>query len=94
MPVSKPSIRIYVVNLNSSSEIALQGELPLQISCVNTQLESKNYDVSYTMGSLTLTSVLNNVRGSVSVPISSTSAGAIVHIETVISNISIQRWIR
>jgi len=88
------NIRIYIVNLNSSSVIAQQGDLPLQISCVNTQLESRNYDVSYRVGSLTLTSILNDVRGSVSVPISSTSVGAIVHIETVVSNISIQRWIR
>jgi hypothetical protein len=87
-------IRIYIVNLNSSSMIAQQGNLPLQISCVNTQLESRNYDVSYIVGSLTLTSILNDIRGNVSVPISSTSAGAIVHIETVVSNISIQRWLR
>jgi hypothetical protein len=88
------NIRIYIVNLNSSSVIAQQGDIPLQISCVNTQLESRNYDVSYRVGSLTLTSILNDVHGSVSVPISSTSVGAIVHIETVVSNISIQRWIR
>jgi hypothetical protein len=87
-------IRIYIVNLNSSSAIAQQGDLPLQISCVNTQLESRNYDVSYIVGSLTLTSILNDVRGNVSIPISSTSIGAIVHIETVVSNISIQRWLR
>jgi hypothetical protein len=88
------NIRIYIVNLNSSSVIAQQGDIPLQISCVNAQLESRNYDVSYGVGSLTLTSIFNDVRGNVSVPISSTSAGAIVHIETVVSNISIQRWIR
>jgi hypothetical protein len=88
------NIRIYIVNLNSSSVIAQQGDLPLQISCVNTQLDSRNYDVSYRVGSLTLSSILNDVRGSVSVPISSTSVGAIVHIETVVSNILIQRWIR
>lgn len=88
------NIRIYIVNLNSSREIAQQGNLPLQISCVNALFESRNYDVSYSVGSLTFTSILNDVISSVSVPISSTSAGAIVHIETVVSNISIQRWIR
>ena len=88
------NIRIYIVNLNSSMEISLQGELPLQISCKNTQLESKNYEVSNDVGNLALTSVLDGVRGSVSVPISSTTEGAIIHLETVVSNVSIQRWIR
>jgi hypothetical protein len=88
------SIRIYIVNLNSSMEISLQGELPLQISCTKALLESKNYEVSYAVGNLELTSVLNGVRGSVSVPISSTTQGAIIHLETVVSNVSIQRWIR
>jgi hypothetical protein len=80
--------------LNSSAEISLQGELPLQISCINTLLESKNFEVSNNVGNLELTSVLNDVRGSVSVPISITTEGAIIHIETVVSNVSIQRWIR
>ena len=88
------SIRIYIVNLNSSMEISLQGELPLKISCTDTQIESKNYVVSNTFGNMAITSILNGEQGSVSVPISSTTQGAIIHIETVISNVSIQRWIR
>jgi hypothetical protein len=88
------NLRIYIVNLNSSAGISMQGELPLQISCTNTLLESKNYEVSNAFGKLALNSVLNGIQGSVSVPISSTIQGSIIHIETVISNISIQRWIR
>jgi hypothetical protein len=88
------NVRIYIVNLNSSAEISLQGELPLKISCTNTLLESKNYEVSNDVGNLSLDSVLNGVRGSVSLPISSTTEGAIIHLETVVSNVSIQRWIR
>jgi hypothetical protein len=88
------NIRIYVVNLNSSVALALQGELPLQISCLNTQLSSKNYVLSYPLENLVIASVLDGTSGNVSVPISSTSSGAIIHVETVVSNISIQRWIR
>jgi len=75
-------------------EISLQGELPLKISCTDTQIESKNYVVSNAFGNMVITSMLNGEQGSVSVPISSTTQGAIIHIETVISNVSIQRWIR
>jgi hypothetical protein len=88
------NVRIYIVNLNSSEDISLQGEVPLHISCTNTLLESKNYEVSNEVGNLALTSVLNGVRGSVCIPISSTTKGAIIHLETVVSNVSIQRWIR
>lgn len=88
------NIRIYIVNLNFSAAIALQGELPLQISCTSTQLTSKNYDVTYAPGNLAITSTLDGASGSVSIPISSNSQGAVIHIETVVSNISIQRWIR
>jgi hypothetical protein len=87
-------IRIYIVNLNSSDPIALQGELPLKISCTSTQLTTKTYEVSYQPENLAITSTLDGVNGSVSVPISSTPEGAIINIETVISNISIERWIR
>jgi hypothetical protein len=88
------SIRIYIVNLNSSMEISQQGELPLQISCTSANLESKIFEVSSSVRNLVFTSILNGVHSSVSVPISSTTEGAIIHVETVVSNISIQRWIR
>ena len=88
------NIRIYIVNLNSSAVIALQGELPLQISCTITQLTATNYVIPYLLGNLAVTSILDGASGSVSIPISSTTEGAVIHIETVISSISIQRWIR
>ncbi len=87
-------IRIYIVNLNSSAPIALQGDLPLQISCTNTQLTTHTYQVSYQTENLVITSQLNGSSGNVSIPISSTSKGSIIYVETVISNVSIQRWIR
>ena len=88
------NIRVYIVNLNSSDPMALFGDLPLQISCIETQLTSSNYEVSSASGDLTVTSVLDGASGSVSVPITSTLEGAVIHLETVISNVSIQRWIR
>ena len=87
-------IRIYIVNLNSSDPISLGGELPLQISCINTQLTTEPPIVTNQPENLTITSQLNGADGSVSVPISSTPEGAIIYIETVISNVSIQRWIQ
>jgi hypothetical protein len=87
-------IRIYIVNLNSSAPIALGGELPLQISCTSTQLTTEPPLVTSQHGNLVITSQLNGADGSVSIPISSTVDGSIINIETVISNVSIQRWIQ
>jgi hypothetical protein len=81
-------IRIYIINLNSSAPLALQGELPLKISCQSTQLTTETYQVSDPPGNLAITSQLNGVVGSVSVPISSTPS--IINVEIVISNISIE----
>ncbi|MGD0645966.1 MAG: hypothetical protein ABSA75_13755 [Candidatus Bathyarchaeia archaeon] len=87
------NVRIYIVNLNSSDPIALQGQLPLQISCTSTQLTTETYQVSNQPENLAITSQLNGANGSVSIPIS-TPKGSIIYIETVISNVSIQRWIQ
>jgi len=86
-------IRIYIVNLNASVPLRLQGDLPLQISCKNTQLTCQTYQVSYQPKSLVITSQLNGADGSVSIPLSGTAQGSIINVETVISNVSIQRWI-
>jgi len=82
-------VRIYIVNLNSSTPLSLQGELPLQISCLSTQLTTETFQTSQP-GNLTVTSQLSGAINSVSVPISSTSAGATINVEIVISNISVE----
>jgi hypothetical protein len=88
------NIRIYVVNLNSSVTLALQGLLPLKISCVNTQLLSKDYSVASSTENLVITSTLNGSIGAVSIPISTTPQGATIHMETVVCNVAIERWLR
>jgi hypothetical protein len=87
------NIRIYIVNLNSSAPIATQGELPLKISCTNAQLTYQTYEVS-SSENLVMTSILDGEIGKVSIPIFGASEGAIIHIETVISNVSIERYMR
>jgi len=88
------NIRIYIVNLNASDSIRLFGELPLKITCTNTQLVTHDYIVSSATESLLITSVLDGASGSVCIPISSSPDGAVIHVETVVSNVSIERWIR
>ena len=88
------NIRIYIVNFNTSDSITLRGDLPLKISCTNTQLTTQTYQVFYQAESLAITSSMDGITGTVSIPISNTAQGAIINVETVISNVSLQRWIR
>lgn len=88
------NIRLYIANLNSSDAFSLYGVLPLQVSCKTTQLTTHTYTVSSGVESLLVTAVLDGSTGSVSIPISSTAQGAVIHVETVICNVAIERWIR
>lgn len=88
------TIRVYILNLNSSQPIDSQGELPLQISCLNTQLTSKTLQVPYTTDNLAVTCILNGASGSVSIPLVGSTNGATITIETVVCNVSIQRCTR
>jgi len=87
-------VRIYVVDLNSSQQIELRGEVPLKITCESTKTSVTSYDVSYQPGTLLVTANFNDIHGQVSVPISSTNYGAIVNVELVLCEVRIERWVR
>ncbi len=88
------SLRIYIVNLNSSEAISMFGKIPLKMSCVTTQITTTIYDLSYDPETLVVTSTLEGVTGQVSIPVSSTASGAIINVEMVLCNVSIQRCVR
>jgi hypothetical protein len=84
-------IRVYVINLNSSDIIATQGDTPIRISCTGTQLITETFPVTCTPGNLSINSQLGSGNGSISVPISSASKGAVINFEVVVCNVSIER---
>jgi len=84
------SLRIYVINLNSSQTMTMQGKFSLKTMCVNVSSNWKNYDFSDPLTAITLKVSLGEVAGTVSLPISSNENGASVNLETVICNIRIQ----
>jgi hypothetical protein len=85
------NLRVYIININGSDSVSLYGKIPLKISCESTKVTSKNYQVSYPIDSLTITSVINSFVGQTSIPISSTPQGAIINVEIVQSNVLLQR---
>ncbi|MEM2099224.1 MAG: hypothetical protein QXU99_05740 [Candidatus Bathyarchaeia archaeon] len=88
------NIRIYIINLNASESIALFGKLPLKVCCISTQLTTTTYELSYIPETLVLTSTLDEDSGRISIPLSSTAQGAIINIELIICNITIQKWVK
>jgi hypothetical protein len=88
------NIRIYVINLNSSTSIDSQGELPLRVECLDAQLTTKSYEFSSQPPNLTITASKEDSVGTVVIPLSSNAQGAIVNIELVVVNVAIERWIR
>jgi hypothetical protein len=88
------NIRIYIVNLNTSQDFALFGKIPIKATCQSTKIDTTTYSVNYALQSLTFTATLNGKTGQVTIPIESTAPGAVINIQTVQSNIQIQRCIR
>ena len=83
-------LRIYVVNLNSSETMTMQGKFRVKVACVNVTSTWENYDFSSPLTALTLKVSLDGVSGTVSLPITSNVNGALVDVETVVCNIKIQ----
>jgi hypothetical protein len=88
------NIRIYIINLNQSDPMALYGTLPLQFTSKSTELQTKTYSVSSAVNSLSITSDLDDSICTLSIPISTDTQGAQINLETVVCNVSIERWIR
>jgi len=84
------NLRIYVINLNSSPTMTMQGKFRLKTMCVNVTSTWKNYDFSNQLTVLTLKVSLGEAVGTVSLPVSSGVNGALVNLETVICNIKVQ----
>jgi len=87
-------VRLYVVNLNSSQELAFMGKVPLRISCTNIESSISTYNLAYQPNALIITADYDGVQGQVSIPISSTAYGAIINVELVVCEVKIERWVR
>jgi len=84
------SIRIYLINLNSSQTMTVQGKFRFKTSCVNATSTWRTYDFSNPLTAVTLKAIIDETVGTVLLPISSNANGAYVNVETVTCNIRIQ----
>jgi hypothetical protein len=82
--------RVYVLSLNSSDTMTMQGKFNVKITCSNVTSSWRNYDFSSQLTALTLRVSLDGKAGAVSLPISSNANGALVDLEVLVCNISVQ----
>jgi hypothetical protein len=85
------SLRIYVISLNSSQNITLQGNFHLESVCLNVTSSSRSYNFSYPINSLLVEVNSDGATGEVSLPISSNAEGALVNLEIITCNIQLRR---
>jgi hypothetical protein len=85
------NLRIYVINLNASESVSLYGSIPLRVSCETTRVTSFSYTTAYNPEAITVTSLISGVESQVSIPISSSIAGAALDVEVIECNVKIER---
>jgi hypothetical protein len=88
------NVRIYVVNLNASQNLNAMGKIPVKTSCVNTSTCVNSYNLAYSPESLNVKVTLSGRQAQVSVPVSGNANGAVINVELVVSNTTIERWER
>jgi hypothetical protein len=92
--ITTNDLSIYIVNLNSSQEITVSGNIPLIISCTTIESTVTSYNIPYQVNSLTITAILDGTAGQVSVPVVSNANGTSINVTLVSCDIQINRWIR
>jgi hypothetical protein len=84
------TVRVYVISMNLSQSLTLPSGFYLKTKCVSVVSNTKNYNLSYQISILQVKSVLDGVNGEVSLPISSSSFGAIINVELLVCNVQLQ----
>jgi hypothetical protein len=85
------TVRIYVISLNFSKSLTVPSGFYLKARCVNVASITRSYNLSYPISSIQVKTVFDNVKGAVSLPVSSNEAGAVIDVEVLVCNIQLQR---
>jgi len=82
-------IRIYIINLNSSTSLQSSGEFHIKAAVEDVTIVTQRYDLDASITSITLTADLAGVTDSVEIPITPGPSGSTVHYELVISSVKL-----
>jgi hypothetical protein len=85
------TVRVYIVNLNSSQELMLEERFYLKVTAASVTTTTSQYEFNQSVSSLMLKAVLDEKQSTVTLSISSSDEGAFVNLELVICNIEVQK---
>lgn len=88
------NLRVCIVNFNSSQSMTRLGSFRLKASCLSVASNRQTHNFSNPITSLLIKSSLDGHDDEVSLPIASSSQGAIVNLETIICHVKMEtlRW--
>ncbi|MGQ9529874.1 MAG: hypothetical protein ACUVQX_00045 [Candidatus Bathycorpusculaceae bacterium] len=84
-------IRINILNLNSSQTLTLREKFYLKVTSLNVTNVTSQYEFNYEISSLALHATFDGKSGTIWLPISSSSDGALVNLDVTICNLKISR---
>ena len=85
------TLRLYIINLNTSTTLTAQGEFNIKSTCTNVALNLHTYNFSYPINSIFVKAVLDGRSDIVTLPVSSNADGAFVKVETLVCNVTLER---
>jgi hypothetical protein len=84
------TVQVYVVSMNLSQSLTLSGAFYLKAQCLSVVSSTRSYNISSQTSTLQVNAVLDGIEGTVSLPISSNSSGAIINVEVLVCNVELQ----
>ena len=85
------TLRLYIINLNTSTALTAQGEFNIKSTCVTVTSNVRTYNFSYQITSILVKTVLDGRTDVVVLPVSSNANGAFVKVEILVCNIKLER---
>jgi len=85
------TLRIYIINLNTSASLNTSGEFNVKATCLNVTSTLQTYNFTSPITTLTVKATLDERTDAVVLPVVSNSNGAFVKIETLVCNIKLER---
>ncbi len=85
------TLRIYIINLNTSTTLTAQGEFNIKSTCIDVTSNLQTYNFSYPITKIFVKATLDERSDQVVLPVSSNTGGAFIKIETLVCNIKLER---
>ncbi len=85
------TLRLYIINLNTSTNLTAQGEFNIKSTCINIASNLQTYNFSYQITSISVKATLDERSDIVMLPVSSNADGAFVKVETLMCNVKLER---